>query len=138
MKNFGFTPKPIPSVYLVICGNYREFNEFCNQKIDDFKNGETFFEGDEFVYYSHTDSIRGLRFDGVIYFGTYFSREDIDYDYINSFNDGTIAESCDSFLLELALFNDHNLKENIIKNGELIRMFSNNNMKILIFINKKP
>lgn len=81
--NLGFIEKKIGKKYIVLCGNYQEFNTFCAIQMKNYEEGETFFEGDEFIYYSSPDFIRGIRIDGgVIGYGTYKDRKDIDYDYL--------------------------------------------------------
>lgn len=78
----GFTEKKIGRRWIVICGNYNEFSTFCDIQLKDYSKGKNLFEGDEFIYYSSPDSIRGIRADGVITYGTYKDREDINYDYL--------------------------------------------------------
>lgn len=81
--NLGFTEKKIGKKYVVLCGNYQEFNIFCDIQMKNYEDGEKFFEGDEFIYYSSSDSIRGIRLDGgVIEYGTFRNRKDIDYEYL--------------------------------------------------------
>ncbi len=81
--NLGFTKKKIGKKYIVVCGNYQEFNVFCDIQLKNYEDGETFFEGDEFFYYSSLDSIRGISVDGgVIEYGTFVDRKDIDYEYL--------------------------------------------------------
>ena len=81
--NLGFTKKKVGKKYIVLCGNYQEFNVFCDIQMKNYEDGETFFEGDEFFYYSSPDSIRGIRVDGgIIEYGTFMDRKDIDYDYL--------------------------------------------------------
>jgi len=36
--------------YLVICGSYREFNEFCDEKECEFEESGGMFGGDEYIY----------------------------------------------------------------------------------------
>lgn len=80
--SLGFTKKPEVKRWIVICGNYQEFNIFCDLKMREYNEGETYFEGDEFIYYSSPDSIRGLRAYGIITYGTHKNREDIDYNLL--------------------------------------------------------
>lgn len=77
--NLGFTEKKAGRTWIVVCGNYREFNDFCKIKLQEYENGETYFEGDEFIYYSSPLFFRGLRAYGIISHGTYRERRDIDY-----------------------------------------------------------
>lgn len=76
--------KPKRRKILVIAGNYREFNEFCRFRLDDFEKGNEEFSGAEFIYYTREDSIRGMIFDEIIDYGTYYKRKDIDHDGIIS------------------------------------------------------
>lgn len=62
---------------LVIAGSYSEFNTFVDMALDLFEN-EGKYEGCEFVYYSRSDAIRGMRFDSYLYFGTGALRSDLD------------------------------------------------------------
>jgi hypothetical protein len=84
MNNFGFTERPRKRIFAVLCGNYQEFNDFCKNKIWEYESRFNHFEGCEFVYYSSGDSIRGLRFDGIIKHGTYYKRKDIDFTLLNA------------------------------------------------------
>jgi len=67
---------------LVIAGNYREFNDFCKFRLDDFEKGNEEFSGAEFIYYTREDAIRGMIFDEIIDYGTYYKRNDIDINHI--------------------------------------------------------
>lgn len=80
MNNLGFTKKKIGKTYIVVCGNKREFDIFCNIQLEEFEKGEEFFEGCEFIYYSHPESVLGLCVDEIIQYGTWKSRDDIDYE----------------------------------------------------------
>ncbi len=83
--NLGFTKKKIGKKYIVLCGNRQEFEIFCDIQMKNYEDGETFFEGDEFFYYSSLDSIRGIRVDGgIIEYGTFRDRKDIDYEYLRT------------------------------------------------------
>jgi hypothetical protein len=77
--NLGFTEKKVGKKWIVVCGNYQEFNVFCDIEMKEYEGGEDYFEGDEFIYYSHPDSVRGLRAYGIIAYGNYKNRDDIDY-----------------------------------------------------------
>ncbi len=74
--------KPKGKTYLIIAGNYQEFKNFCDNRLHDFDNGDMRFSGDTFIYYSNDQSCRGIRFNDVYNYGTYFLRKDIDYDNI--------------------------------------------------------
>ena len=72
--------------FLLVCGKYREFEDFCKFRLQDYLEKDiTEFEGCEFVYYSHEDAIRGLRFDDIIHYGTYYMRRDINVPRILSY-----------------------------------------------------
>lgn len=55
---------------------------YCDMKLMEYEGGFTYFEGCEFIYYSHPDIIRGLRAEGIITYGTHYTRKDIDYEYL--------------------------------------------------------
>jgi hypothetical protein len=78
----GFTLKLPGRKWIVICGNYQEFNVFCDIQLKNYKDGSNYFEGDEFIYYSSPESILGLRDFHIIGYGTYKNRNDVDYDYL--------------------------------------------------------
>ena len=80
--NLGFTEKKVGKNWIVICGNRQEFSVFCDIKMKEYADGEDYFEGDEFFYYSHPDSVRGLRAYGIITYGTHKNRKDIDYNLL--------------------------------------------------------
>lgn len=62
---------------LVIAGSMREFESFIDIAL--YKWGqEGLYEGCEFIYYNNPDSIRGMRFDSYLYFGTGALRSDLD------------------------------------------------------------
>lgn len=68
---------------LVIAGSMKEFESFIEQAL--FKNSqEDIYDGFEFVYYSNTDSIRGMKFDKYLYYGTGAFRSDLDLFQIKS------------------------------------------------------
>lgn len=72
---------------LVIAGNHQEFNDFCRFRLIDFEKGikdEQFPYNSEFIYYSSSDSIRGILIDEVLNYGTFYIRDDVDYDDILS------------------------------------------------------
>ena len=72
--------RPVYKTYLVICGNWQEFKVFCKSKMDDYTfKDDMEYEGCEFVYYSNPSCIYGYRFDGVLTYGTYNNRNDIDW-----------------------------------------------------------
>ena len=62
---------------LVIAGSQREFDTFIDMALELFET-EDKFEGCEFIYYNRPDSIRGMRFDSYLYFGTGALRSDLD------------------------------------------------------------
>lgn len=68
-------------VMLVVAGNYNEFISFTNERLREF-NVYGKWEGYEFIYYSSLDSIRGMVYNGYVCYGTYYNRDDIDYNYI--------------------------------------------------------
>ena len=53
--------------------------------LDLFEN-EGKYEGCEFIYYSNPDSIRGMKFDSYLYFGTGSFRRDLEI-YLSYFKD---------------------------------------------------
>lgn len=58
---------------LVIAGSTREFESFINVAL--YKNSqEGLYEGYEFIYCNNTDSIRGMRFDSYLFYGTGIDR----------------------------------------------------------------
>ncbi len=62
---------------LVIAGSIREFKSFVDTAL--YKHAqEGLYEGYEFIYCSNPNSMRGLRFDKVLYYGTGSNRDDID------------------------------------------------------------
>lgn len=70
-------------VVLVIAGNYAEFKDFTNQRLEEF-NYLGKWEGYEFIYCNSFDSIRGMVYNGYVCYGTYYKRDDIDFNYIES------------------------------------------------------
>lgn len=71
---------------LVVCGNIREFDIFCSEKLLQYeKDGYTRYEGVQFVYPVNMDSIRGYRFSEIILYGTYYKREDLDLHIARTF-----------------------------------------------------
>lgn len=62
---------------LVIAGSIREFDTFCDLAMELFEK-EDKYEGCEFIYYNRPNSIRGMRFDNYLYFGTGALRSDLD------------------------------------------------------------
>lgn len=66
------------NLFIVICGNMREFDRFChemNKKKDKIYNVE-------YLYYTNTKSIRGIRPNGIIKWGTWYMRNDVDWNYL--------------------------------------------------------
>ena len=70
-------------VVLVLTGNYSEFISFIKERLREF-NTYGMWEGYEFVYYSSLDNIRGMIYNNYFCYGTYYNRDDIDYNYIKS------------------------------------------------------
>jgi hypothetical protein len=62
---------------LVIAGSIREFETFIDIALYKWSQ-EGLYEGCEFIYYNNPDSIRGMRFDSYLYFGTGALRSDLD------------------------------------------------------------
>ena len=62
---------------LVIAGNHREFDSFIEQVLSE-NDRTNKYEGYEFIYCENLDSVRGIRFDKYLYYGSGASREDID------------------------------------------------------------
>lgn len=66
---------------LVIAGTYQQFKDFCDERMRDFDElGK--YEGEEYIYYSNEDSVRGCRVDDIIKYGTWYNRKDVDLDRI--------------------------------------------------------
>lgn len=75
--------RPITKSYIVVCGKYAEFEDFCKFRVEDYYDKKvTRFEGCEFTYCSTTDSARGRKFDDIIQYGTYYTRDDLDVQVI--------------------------------------------------------
>lgn len=68
---------------LVIARSIREFDTFCDLAMELFEK-EDKYEGCEFTYYNRPDSIRGMRFDSYLYFGTGALRSDLDLHLIKT------------------------------------------------------
>jgi hypothetical protein len=62
---------------LVIAGSQKEFNTFVDMALDLFEK-EGKYEGCEFVYYNNLDSVRGMKFDSYLYYGTGSWNSDLD------------------------------------------------------------
>lgn len=63
---------------LVIAGNMREFEVFIDVALYKHSQEDGLYDGCEFIYYTSPDSIRGMRFDKYLYWGTGANRSDID------------------------------------------------------------
>lgn len=70
---------------LVIAGNHSEFNTFVDMALDLFEK-EGKYEGCEFIYYNNPYSIRGIKFDYYLYYGTGLFRRDLKI-YLSYFKD---------------------------------------------------
>lgn len=62
---------------LVIAGNHREFDSFIEQVLSENDKTDK-YEGYEFIYCESLDSVRGIRFDKYLYYGSGANRIDID------------------------------------------------------------
>lgn len=69
-------------IYLVLCGNYQQFNDFCRQILLDFEKGDMKYNACDFVYYRDSLCVYGYVFDDLVGYGTYFSRDDIEWGVI--------------------------------------------------------
>jgi hypothetical protein len=75
-----FLNKRIPEkTFLVVCGNVKEFEVFCQNRNWEYDNGNTEFEGCEFVYCRDENSLRGQLFDDVIHYGSWHRRIDVPF-----------------------------------------------------------
>ena len=76
--NIYHIPNKKREIILVIAGNHQQFTDFCENLMDEYNETEK-WAGIDFVYYSSSDSIRGLKFNDYYCTGTYYQRKDIDW-----------------------------------------------------------
>ena len=66
---------------LVIAGNVQEWGNFCDEKLMEFDNDDS-WNGEIYEYYQNLLSVKGKSYEDYICYGTGTMRKDVDWSYI--------------------------------------------------------
>jgi hypothetical protein len=80
-RNIYSIPSKIKKI-LIVAGNYQEFKDFCDCRMDNENDNPGTWDGTDFIYYSSPNDVQGKLFDDYYLIGTYKLRKDYNWDMI--------------------------------------------------------